>query len=327
MIQLSLSFIQLYSPNEQLVMLQLLLHANENGVVEFSDRGIAKVTGLSYQQVRTIHQKWLRDSIIANAVANAVSNANRCFVTICEYDSYILFNNISHAHTNAVSNAVDEKESSQEKDINNKKIIKEELSKESPKKKEKNEAKEQMLPLDIEEDKYTFDKVWDLYDKKVGDKDKLRKKWAGIKPKDKIKIFEFIPAYVALTEKAYRKNFQTFLNQKAWTNEDIETNGISVPFGSFNPKLVEDRDLFKQFVINFNNKIRGSGVKEVDLKNGLTEKRRILFNIAYCLHFNQMKKVVENAIKNPRLNGSTGFAADFDYIFKPDNFLRIFEGY
>lgn len=211
--------------------------------------------------------------------------------------------------------------------INNKKIIKEELSKESPKKKEKNEVEEQMLPLDIEEDKYTFDKVWDLYDKKVGDKDKLRKKWAGIKPKDKIKIFEFIPAYVALTEKAYRKNFQTFLNQKAWTNEDIETNGITVPYGTFNPKLVEDRDLFKQFVINFNNKIRGSGVKEVDLKNGLTEKRRILFNIAYCLHFNQMKKVVENAIKNPRLNGSTGFAADFDYIFKPDNFLRIFEGY
>lgn len=327
MIQLSLSFIQLYSPNEQLVMLQLLLHANENGVVEFSDRGIAKMTGLSYQQVRTIHQKWLRDNIIANAVGNAASNANRCFVTICEYDSYILFNNISHAHTNAASNAVDEKESSQEKDINNKKIIKEELSKESPKKKEKNEAEEQMLPLDIEEDKYTFDKVWDLYDKKVGDKDKLRKKWAGIKPKDKIKIFEFIPAYVALTEKAYRKNFQTFLNQKAWTNEDIETNGITVPYGSFNPKLVEDRDLFKQFVINFNNKIRGSGVKEVDLKNGLTEKRRILFNIAYCLHFNQMKKVVENAIKNPRLNGSTGFAADFDYIFKPDNFLRIFEGY
>lgn len=308
-------------------MLQLLLHANENGVVEFSDRGIAKVTGLSYQQVRTIHQKWLRDSIIANAVDNAVSNANRCFVTICEYDSYVLFNNISHAHTNAVSNAVDEKESSQEKDINNKKTIKEELAKASTQKKEKNEAEEQMLPLDIDDDKYTFDKVWDLYDKKVGDKDKLRKKWAGIKPKDKIKIFEFIPAYVALTEKAYRKNFQTFLNQKAWTNEDIETNGISVPFGSFNPKLVEDRDLFKQFVINFNNKIRGSGVKEVDLKNGLTEKRRILFNIAYCLHFNQMKKVVENAIKNPRLNGSTGFAADFDYIFKPDNFLRIYEGY
>lgn len=208
----------------------------------------------------------------------------------------------------------------------NKKIIKEELDKSSPKKKEKKEAEEQMLPLDIE-DNYSFDKVWDLYDKKVGNKDALRKKWDGIKLKDRIKIFEFIPAYVALTEKAYRKNFQTFLNQKAWTNEDIETNGITVPYGSFNPKLVADKDLFKQFVINFNNKIRGSGVKEVDLRNGLTEKRRILFNIAYCLHFHQMKAVVENAIKNPRLNGSTGFAADFDYIFKPDNFIRIFEGY
>ena len=215
--------------------------------------------------------------------------------------------------------------------INNKdkeiKRLKEELSKESPKKKEKDVAEEQMLPLDIDDDKYTFDKVWDLYDKKVGNKEALRKKWAGIKPKDKIKIFEFIPAYVALTEKAYRKNFQTFLNQKAWTNEDIETNGITVPYGSFNPKLVEDKELFHNFAENYNKKIHGSGLKEIDLSKGLTEKRRILFNIAYCLHFNQMKKVVENAIKNPRLNGSTGFAADFDYIFKPDNFLRIFEGY
>lgn len=176
-------------------------------------------------------------------------------------------------------------------------------------------------------DEFTFEYVWDLYKKKDGRCLKLENKWNSMSYEDRKKAIEFIPAYVALTEETYRKKFQTFLNQRTWENENIYTNGISVPYGSFNPKLVEDRNLFKQFVINFNNKIRGSGVKEVDLKNGLTEKRRILFNIAYCLHFNQMKKVVENAIKNPRLNGSTGFAADFDYIFKPDNFLRIFEGY
>jgi hypothetical protein len=176
-------------------------------------------------------------------------------------------------------------------------------------------------------DEFTFDYVWDLYKKKDGRCLKLENKWNSMSYEDRKKAVEFIPAYVALTEEMYRKKFQTFLNQRTWENENIYTNGISVPYGSFNPKLVEDKELFKQFVINFNNKIRGSGVKEVDLRNGLTEKRRILFNIAYCLHFHQMKAVVENAIKNPRLNGSTGFAADFDYIFKPDNFLRIYEGY
>ena len=58
----------------------------------------------------------------------------------------------------------------------------------------------------------------------------------------------------------------------------------------------------------------------------LMEKRRVLFNIAYCLNFYKIKDVVDKAIKNPRYNGSTGFAADFDYIFEPNNFLRIYEG-
>lgn len=326
MIVLSRLFLKSFSPKEQLLMLQLLLNADENGVVEFSDRYLSKITEIPYQQVRTIHQHWLADGTIDSISNHKDANANRIFVTICDFDSYNAFNKISNASSDMTKKTANEKETIKEKEEEIKRL-KEELAKASPKKKEKNEAKEQMLPLDIEEDKYTFDKVWDLYDKKVGDKDKLRKKWEGIKIKDRIKIFEFIPAYVALTEKAYRKNFQTFLNQKAWTNEEIETNGITVSYGSFNPKLVEDKDLFLHFAENYNKKIHGSGLKEIDLSNGLTEKRRILFNIAYCLHFNQMKKVVENAIKNPRLNGSTGFAADFDYIFKPDNFLRIFEGY
>lgn len=97
-------------------MLQLLLHADENGVTEFSDRGIAKETEIPYQQVRTIHQRWLADGTISNAVSNAAHNANRVSVTICDYASYNIFNTFSNAVTNAVVNALKDKEIIREKD-------------------------------------------------------------------------------------------------------------------------------------------------------------------------------------------------------------------
>ena len=177
----------------------------------------------------------------------------------------------------------------------------------------------------IENSEYSFDKLWDLYRKKKGRNETLERRWYNLSIDEKQKIFQFIPAYVALTEETYRKNFQTFLNQRTWEDEKIYTHGISVPVGSFNAKLVEDQNLFPLFVQRFNMKVRGSGIPAVT-GDGLTEKRRVLFNIAYCLHFNKMRDVVEKAIKNPRLNGSMGFAADFDYIFEPNNFLRIYEG-
>lgn len=174
--------------------------------------------------------------------------------------------------------------------------------------------------------KYPFEDVWNLYGKKKGDKKNTALKWNKLPIKDKESAFKFIPAYVALTEETYRKNFQTFLNQRTWEDEKIYTHGISVPVGSFNAKLVEDKNLFPQFVQRFNQKVRGTGIPAVT-GDGLTEKRRVLFNIAYCLHFHQIKDVIEKAMKNPRLNGSMGFVADFDYIFEPNNFLRIYEGH
>ena len=176
------------------------------------------------------------------------------------------------------------------------------------------------------EDELTFDFVWDIYHKKEGRCEKLENKWNGLSYEDRKNAVDFIPAYVAMTEEMYRKKFSTFLNQRTWENDNIYTNGISVPFGSFNPKLVQDHTLFPQFVERFNLMVAGTKIPQVDLKKGLTEKRRVLFNIAYCLHFYDMKKVMENVISNPRYNGTTGFVADFDFIFKPDNFIRIYEG-
>lgn len=71
-------------------------------------------------------------------------------------------------------------------------------------------------------DEYTFERAWNLYDKKVGCKAKLEKKWNSMSKKDRKAAIEYIPAYVIATEdKQYRKNFQTFLNQRGWEDEII----------------------------------------------------------------------------------------------------------
>lgn len=71
-------------------------------------------------------------------------------------------------------------------------------------------------------DEYTFARAWDLYQKKVGCKEKLEKKWNSMSQKDRKAAIEHIPLYViSQPDKQYRKNFQTFLNQRAWEDEII----------------------------------------------------------------------------------------------------------
>ncbi len=85
------------------------------------------------------------------------------------------------------------------------------------------------IDLGIESgDDFSFDKVWNLYDKKVGDKDKLRKKWNKLSTKDKHDIFDYIPKYLkSQPEKIYRKNFETFINNRSWEDEIITSKALS----------------------------------------------------------------------------------------------------
>lgn len=73
-------------------------------------------------------------------------------------------------------------------------------------------------------DEYTFERAWNLYEKKVGDKEKLEKKWNSMSLKDRKAAIEYIPLYViSKPDKQFRKNFQTFLNQRGWEDEIIGT--------------------------------------------------------------------------------------------------------
>lgn len=86
---------------------------------------------------------------------------------------------------------------------------------------EENGYKVTAPPKEIK-DEYTFERAWNLYGKKVGCKEKLEKKWNSMSKKDRKSAIEYIPLYVISTEdKKYRKNFQTFLNQRGWEDELI----------------------------------------------------------------------------------------------------------
>lgn len=67
-----------------------------------------------------------------------------------------------------------------------------------------------------------FENFWNLYDKKVGEKTKIKIKWLKISNDDRAKIFEYIPKYkISQPDKQYRKNPETFLNNKSWNDEII----------------------------------------------------------------------------------------------------------
>lgn len=69
-----------------------------------------------------------------------------------------------------------------------------------------------------------FETFWNEYDKKVGDKSKLNKKWDKLSNEDRTAIIGYIPHYkLSQPEKKYRKNPETFLNNKSWNDELIGT--------------------------------------------------------------------------------------------------------
>jgi predicted MPP superfamily phosphohydrolase len=87
----------------------------------------------------------------------------------------------------------------------------------SQKEKEKETVKEK-------ESNTLFNKFWDLYDKKVGSKEKIFKKFLKLTNEEIELLLTHVPKYVQSTpEKKYRKNPETYINNKSW-NDEIITN-------------------------------------------------------------------------------------------------------
>ena len=65
-----------------------------------------------------------------------------------------------------------------------------------------------------------FSEFWELYDKKIGKKEKIEKKWNKLNFETQTKIMNHIPEYkIANPDKIFRKNPETYLNNDAWLDE------------------------------------------------------------------------------------------------------------
>jgi uncharacterized protein YdaU (DUF1376 family) len=68
-----------------------------------------------------------------------------------------------------------------------------------------------------------FDYFWNDYDKKVGDKSRLKSKWNKLSDNDRNQIMNYLPLYIeAVPDKQFRKNPETFLNNKSWLDEIVK---------------------------------------------------------------------------------------------------------
>ena len=72
---------------------------------------------------------------------------------------------------------------------------------------------------------FQFEDFWNLYDKKVGDKNKITKKWNSLTDQERAAAMNYIPVYItSRPDKQFRKDPATFLNNKSWNDEIIQSN-------------------------------------------------------------------------------------------------------
>ena len=72
------------------------------------------------------------------------------------------------------------------------------------------------------ESEYTFERIWIMYGKPVGDTEILKDMWDKLSEAEKEAIFTYVPRYIQSREVRYRKNFINFLSQKTWITEPIK---------------------------------------------------------------------------------------------------------
>lgn len=147
----------------------------------------AKRWGVTKDKARNFFVLLERDNMITRE--NVVKSTR---ITVCNYNSY---QDVSHASQTQAKRKLN----TNNNDIN-----------------ENN--------LNRSNDVYSFENFWDDYDKKIGNKEKLSRLWDKLSDDDKLKIKAYIPRYkAAKPDKQFRKNPQTFLNNKGWEDEIIES--------------------------------------------------------------------------------------------------------
>ena len=100
----------------------------------------------------------------------------------------------------------------------------------SPKKESTSEAYAEHMETETENRTITineninidFEWFWVEYDKKIGDKQKLKKKWNKLTDEERQNAMNYLELYKqSVPDKQFRKNPETFLNNKSWNDEII----------------------------------------------------------------------------------------------------------
>jgi hypothetical protein len=100
----------------------------------------------------------------------------------------------------------------------------------SPKKESTSEAYAEHMETETENRTITineninidFEWFWNEYDKKVGEKQKLKKKWNKLTDEERQNAMNYLDLYKqSVPDKQFRKNPETFLNNKSWNDEII----------------------------------------------------------------------------------------------------------
>lgn len=203
-------FIQELRPEEKYFFLYLLTNekTTQCGIYEISKRQISYDTGYSIDTV----------SILLNLFSNKekIKYSDRTNeVSIRNWQKY----NGSESPT--VQVIVNQ----QLESVKDKDLIEYLYSMDTTNVKNKNKNKNINKNISISSDgvlNFTFYEFWDLYDKKTGSIEKLKKKWEKLTEEERANAMEYIPKYKATTPtKIYRKNAETFLNNKSWNDELI----------------------------------------------------------------------------------------------------------
>lgn len=79
----------------------------------------------------------------------------------------------------------------------------------------------------VVDEEYSFDKIWEMYGKPIGEIEQLRQRWRQLSLDEKKKIFEYVPKYVMVRpDSKYRKDFANFLTYRTWETEPLTSNTL-----------------------------------------------------------------------------------------------------
>ena len=88
----------------------------------------------------------------------------------------------------------------------------------------------------------SFENLWNLYDKKVGNIESLRTLWLSLTVEEKRKAMAFVPLYVASTpDVQYRKYLSNFINQRTWESNPLTLIKNETKTDSLNRPISQQR--------------------------------------------------------------------------------------